>query len=268
MTLIIGIRCSDGIVLGADGSATLGALGTHTARQQSVKKLRIVRQDAVFGLSGPVGLSQLLCATVDEAIDKNHLRGRVEQVAEHLRGAFWKLIEPAMKSAIVAQQLIGNAAASSSAICAVVLALPIEDRPELIQFDQQAAPEIATDELPFVAVGSGQAIADPFLAFIRRVVWGMKTPTVQDGILAAVWTLRHAIETNPGGIAEPIEIVVLRKEKGEKGKEEFVARELDPNQLVEHREAVQSAEDKLAEWRKTLSPAPDAPAPPPPPPPQ
>ena len=65
MTLILGIRCTDGIVLGADGSATLGALGTYTARQQSVKKLRIVRDKIVFGLSGPVGLGQLLCAGVE-----------------------------------------------------------------------------------------------------------------------------------------------------------------------------------------------------------
>lgn len=267
MTLIIGIRCSDGIVLGADGSATLGALGTHTARQQSVKKLQILRRDAVIGLSGPVGLGQLLSASLEEAIDKNHLNGRVEHVAAHLRGVFWKLIEPEMQSATIAGRVIGQAA-GSSAISHTILALPVQGRAELLQFNQQASPEIATDQLPFVAIGSGQMIADPFLAFIRRVVWCMKTPTVQDGIFSAVWTLRHAVETNPGGIAEPIEIVVLQKAKNDKGKEEFAARELDPNQLAEHLEAVKSAENKLAEWRKTVGAAPDAPTPPPPPPPQ
>src|SRR5256885_291322 len=83
---LLGIRRSDGIVLGADGSATLGALGTYTARQQSVKKLRIVREKIVFGLSGPVGLGQLLCACVEVADGQGALGGRVEQVAEYLRG--------------------------------------------------------------------------------------------------------------------------------------------------------------------------------------
>src|SRR5439155_17821827 len=185
MTLILGIRCSDGIVLGADGSATLGALGTYTARQQSVKKLRIVRDKIVFGLSGPVGLGQLLCAGVEVADGEGALGGRVEQVAEYLRGVFWQRIEPEMRSAIVAQQVVGSQAAAQSAICSAILALPVAGRGELLQFNQQGSPEITTDELPFVAIGSGQPIADPFLAFLRRAVWCMKMPTIQDGILAA-----------------------------------------------------------------------------------
>jgi hypothetical protein len=65
--------------------------------------------------------------------------------------------------------------------------------------------------------------------------------------------LGHAIETNPGGIAEPMSIVVLRKEKDSKGKEDFVAREFAPQELEEHREAVKDAEDQLAKWRGKMS---------------
>src|SRR6266705_1481807 len=191
MTLLLGIRCSDGVVLGADGSATLGTLGAATARQQSVKKLKTLQDKIVIGVSGPIGLGQLLSAAVEDAYRKNELRGRVEAVAQHLRGVFWKIIEPEMISAAAAAPVIGPQAAASSCICSTILALPVEKQPQLLQFNQQASPEIATDELPFVALGSGQAIADPFLAFLRRVVWEMKTPTVQDGILGAVWTLRH-----------------------------------------------------------------------------
>jgi len=254
MTLILGVRCSDGIVLGADGSATLGTMGAPTARQQSVKKLKILRDKAVFGLSGPIGLSQLLAASVEEALDKGHLRDRVEHFAEHLRGVFWKLIEPEMKNAVVVQPVVGSQAAASSAICSTILALPVQGRAELLQFNHQASPEIATEELPFVAVGSGQMLADPFLAFIRRVVWRMKAPTVQDGVLAAVWTLQHAIETNPGGIAEPMSIVLLTKERDAKGRDDFVARELAPQALEEHREAVKDAEEQLANWPGKMAP--------------
>lgn len=37
MTLIIGIKCRDGIVMGADGAATFEALGQHTIRQETTK---------------------------------------------------------------------------------------------------------------------------------------------------------------------------------------------------------------------------------------
>jgi 20S proteasome alpha/beta subunit len=40
MTLIIGIKCSDGIVMGADGAATFGSLGQQTIRQ-GTKKLEV-----------------------------------------------------------------------------------------------------------------------------------------------------------------------------------------------------------------------------------
>lgn len=50
-----------------------------------------------------------------------------------------------------------------------VLALPLMREPCLFQFDQQGAPEEAEDDLPFVSIASGQAIAEPFFTFIRRV---------------------------------------------------------------------------------------------------
>ncbi len=37
MTLIIGIKCSDGIVMGADGAATFATLGQPTIRQETKK---------------------------------------------------------------------------------------------------------------------------------------------------------------------------------------------------------------------------------------
>ena len=52
MTLIIGIKCKDGIVLGADGAATLGAMGQRTILQP-MKKLEIISSAMVLGVSGP-----------------------------------------------------------------------------------------------------------------------------------------------------------------------------------------------------------------------
>jgi 20S proteasome alpha/beta subunit len=69
MTLIIGILCSDGAVLGADGAATFGpGLGETTIRQPVRNKLRVIGSDAVAGMSGSVGLSQRFSAMIEPAI--------------------------------------------------------------------------------------------------------------------------------------------------------------------------------------------------------
>lgn len=60
MTLIVGIKCADGVVMGADGAATLGnpVVGQATVTQP-VSKLHIVDNRILMGGSGAVGLSQL-----------------------------------------------------------------------------------------------------------------------------------------------------------------------------------------------------------------
>jgi hypothetical protein len=72
----------------------------------------------------------------------------------------------------------------------------------------QTSPEAASAHLPFVAIGSGQPIADP-LAVIRRLFWPDKLPPTQQGVFAALWAVRHAIQTSHGGAAEAIQVAVL-----------------------------------------------------------
>lgn len=64
MTLIVGIKCDDGIVLGADGAATLGVMGQSTVRQ-ATKKLDILKESVVVGVSGPVGLAQRIRGEIE-----------------------------------------------------------------------------------------------------------------------------------------------------------------------------------------------------------
>ncbi|HUK16219.1 MAG TPA: hypothetical protein VLW65_07375, partial [Bryobacteraceae bacterium] len=120
----------------------------------------------------------------------------------------------------------------------------------------------ATESLPFVAVGSGQSIADPFLAFLRRIFWPAQLPALADGILATYWTLQHAILSTPGGVADPMQIMVL-----EKVNNDWRARELGVAELTEHQRAVSAAEGALRNFRasfqdpNTVKPADEAPSP-------
>src|SRR5713226_9041619 len=60
MTILIGIRCTDGVVLGADGAATFvtGNAGSQFTIRQPVRKLQIVSEQLVIGTSGSINLGQ------------------------------------------------------------------------------------------------------------------------------------------------------------------------------------------------------------------
>src|SRR5207249_2372129 len=141
------------------------------------------------------------------------------------------------------QKVIGQIA-NQSALSQTIVALPISKELCLFQFDQSGVPEAASHDLPFVAVGSGQTGADPFLAFLRRIFWRDPPPNLAEGIFACWWALDHAIKTSPGGVAEPKQIVVLEL-KGSNAR----CREPTEAELLEHQEAVARIEKYLRDFR-------------------
>lgn len=110
------------------------------------------------------------------------------------------------QDAAVAAEIAGrwsnlNRNSVGTVLTSSLIALPIggiSGRPELIQFDYMGMPEMASEDLPSVAIGSSQQLADPFLAFLRRVFWKEKAPHWTDGVFATVWTLLQAIQITLG----------------------------------------------------------------------
>lgn len=248
MTLIVGIKCKDGIVMAADGAATLGNIAQKTALQPT-KKLSILKDKIVIGVSGPVGLGQMLKGKMEAIWDDKLLSSKKPYEAMAVISAgFRESIIPEYKTATITKDAIGNAALSD-AITNTVVAIPVSKKLCLFQFDHQGSPEETTEELPFVAIGSGQSIADPFLGFLRRICWAEHQPNINEGIFAAVWTLDHAIKVNPGGVAEPMQVISI-PEDGE-------IKELAREELFEHRESVKSAEKAISEslslFKKTMA---------------
>ena len=56
MTLIIGVKCRDGIVIGADSIETFGT----DIEQEVSNKIELLAHDTLIAFSGAVGLSQLV----------------------------------------------------------------------------------------------------------------------------------------------------------------------------------------------------------------
>lgn len=259
MTLIVAVKCSDGIVVGADGAATFGTMGQHTIRQ-SARKLSIISHQIILGVSGPIGLSQRIHWRIEDLYSAGSLTGKKStEGMTIIRGAIWPDISGELQAAAVAQQVIGQHA-WPSALSSSILALPLDKKFALFQFDQQGGPEEATEDLPFISIGSAQATADPFLAFIRKVFWPTSLPNLEMGIFSTLWTLQHAIETNPGGVADPKQIMVLEKDN-----KDFKAREMESAELEEHFEAINAAESTLKDFRTLSAGTTSGPTPPAPP---
>lgn len=252
MTLIIGIKCRDGVVVGADGAATFQAMGQSTIRQETTK-LDILENRVIVGVSGPIGLGQRIKAEIKSLWTDSKLgfgEQKPTEAMKTIRDTLWqKHIGPELKIAQEAAGAIGQPLALQSALVQTVVCLPLKGVPCLFQFDQQGAPEEATDTLPFVAIGSGQFIADPFLAFLRRIFWRDCLPTVNDGIFTTLWALDHAIQTNPGGVSDPKQVMILERTQkvpqANPTNQIWKARQLQETEFQEHMEAIKAHEPHI-----------------------
>jgi len=60
MTVIVGILCSDGVVIGTDSALAVGRVGRYTIERQegNVLKIEIIEGDVITAFTGAAGLSQ------------------------------------------------------------------------------------------------------------------------------------------------------------------------------------------------------------------
>jgi len=141
------------------------------------------------------------------------------------------------------------------------MAAPLDGAAQLIEFGiLDFQPEIRKERLHFVSMGSGQVLADPFLAFISRVLWGNQPPNVRMGALGLYWVLSHTIQYAPGGVGKPIKIAVLKKEKGD-----WIARIVEGDELQEPEQHVAEIEKLIASYPTAIIDTAKATPPPAPP---
>ena len=253
MTLIVGVKCADGIVLGADSSATYAtALSQQvTIRQDTKSKLHIALNKVIVAVSGPVGLGQSYSDEIDSYL-KTHgnkvVWKSVQQAKTELTAMFWKHAGPVWERAKAMQPVVGNAAANECNHQTAV-AFAIGDDSHLLQFTPGCNPEEATADLPFFALGSGQASADVFLAFIRNIFWPSEPPSQSEGELATVWTLDEIIRQIPGFVAGKIEVGVLKKD----GSGNWKAGKLSEDEISTHREGIKAIEGGMPNAAKVAT---------------
>jgi 20S proteasome alpha/beta subunit len=251
VTLLAGVLCSNGVVIAADRQATHGSLGQQTVGQ-SVTKVQVIRGEALYATSGHKGLGQQLCAVVEDKQQEFKNQGYDRNIVK-LQAALRPIIDAGFQTAKNAVGVIGNTAAASDCICGGLLAAGFKDGLKLIEITPQLAVEYMTPDMPFIAMGSGKASADLFLGFLRKVFWPTAAPTIQEGALAAYWTIQHAIDMKVSGVGFGVDVFVVGP-----ADKSYTARRLDDAEVAEHAEFVRAAEEAMRGVREALTKQPEA----------
>jgi hypothetical protein len=235
VTIIVGVRCTDGVAIGADSIATSSHGPQRLIQILSDDKINIVANKIIIACTGAVGLSQRFHGIVKTSWDtpnKHFQKTSIECAREIARATIKDFEHTGVPRHPPQQGGLGFGA---------LMAAPLDGVAQLIEFGLlDFQPEIRKERLHFVSMGSGQLLTDPFLAFVSRVLWGSEPPNVQMGALGLYWVLSHTIQYAPGGVGKPIKIAVLKKEKGD-----WVARSVEGDEL-------QEAEQHVAEIEKLI----------------
>jgi 20S proteasome alpha/beta subunit len=244
MTILVGVRCRDGIIIGADSRATFGAGGIHTI-EQDMQKIDIIGNDVIVACTGSVGLAQRFVHEVHQARSSSTFLRQHKQMTA---SSFCKLGVNNFSSTMLSAH---HPDWKPHFGIGALTAFPGHDGELcLCEFETGSfQPEFKNDRLWYCAMGSGQLIADTVLGFFREVFWKDGPPTsISDGVFAVVWTLQQVISLNPGGVGGDPNIAVLRKDNSGNAQ----ATMLSIDEIEEHRNSVEAAIDALRNYKSNL----------------
>ncbi|RWA59452.1 hypothetical protein [Mesorhizobium sp.] len=206
MTILVGVKCSDGLVIGSDSIGTSAMGPMPLLQSESNSKIRLFGDKIIVACTGAAGLSQRLYAHVEGALNGNAFTGN--KVHESTTNVTRRFLEDCHKSFVPRQ---GSQGLGFGALMGAYIA----GEPRLVEYaTTDFQPELKEDRNFYVSMGSGQQLADPFLAFISRVLWHDKPPSIEDGKLGVYWALDHTCRLAPGGVGGAIKLAVLSQGSG------------------------------------------------------
>ena len=286
MTVIVGILCSDGVVIGSDSAMVAGrAQSGYTMQREDgdVLKIEVIEGNTITAITGAMGLAQRFNDQIETtikalrvpfhppqqfapgfgAIGGSHLQQML--AGKVAAGAIpFNVINPVEMGRIIAQVVIGDFQRTQSHFQAnngwglgALFAFVNNDKPHLIDFDPvQFHPELKGLPDPLrgdhdrvwrcVTWGGGARLADSFLAHAYRLLFGGKTPTVARAKLAVAWTVDHVRRYNIGLVGGELQLAVLEKVNGN-----WAARHEDPG---ETKGQVEFLEEYISDFREKQKP--------------
>lgn len=221
MTVLVGVRCSNGVVIGTDSAVTYAPVPDpqhFTAEVGQGLKIYTVGTDVIAAVTGEVGLGQRFAHVL-----KNVLGGTINVNGKQVP---LRTLPPVDVMTAISQLAIGDfnrtrqqwdRTSGFGALIAIVL----EGSARLIEFDGMFfRPTLIGEQergafrmLPLITAGAGQKLADPFLLHAHRVLFGEKHfPNTADGRLLVAITLDHVIHYNAGTVGGDMHVASLEQD--------------------------------------------------------
>jgi 20S proteasome alpha/beta subunit len=246
LTVLVGVRCTDGVVIGCDSIATSSMGQFPLIHLPFDGKIKLFPGNVIVACTGSIGFAQRLHEHIDAAIKGNVFSNFASRdCTNNISKRFITELVNSMA------QMGGPNGIGFGALVAAHL----KDGPLLAEFGtSDFQPEIKTEKLFFVSMGSGQMLADPFLAFVSKVLWKSKMPTVDEAKLGVYWVLDHTVKLAPGKVGPPIRVATLRMTDGK-----WIAAEQDTQEFAQY---VEELENHIGKFIR--APVEDAAANPPP----
>jgi hypothetical protein len=254
MTVIVGILCSDGAVIGSDSSLAVGRVGRYTIERHegNVFKIEIIEGNIITAFTGAAGLAQRfndqVAITIKE-LRRPYVQPRLpsgigpvgtpvqlilaSKGFENGKVPYYEL-GPVEIGRIISQLSIEDFRKTPSVLqqqptigwgFGALFAFVCNEEPQLIDFDAISFhPELKGLPDPnrggqdriwrCVSMGAGQALADAFLAHAYRLLFGEQVPNIKRAKLIVAWTINHVVRYNPGLVGGELQLAVLEKRDG------------------------------------------------------
>ena len=226
MTVIMGLLCNDGIVIGSDSAVTFSNSNLSTIEQEC-KKIDVIHKKVILAGTGQVGLCQRFALIIErywlrEDLDVKH---NID-IGKDLSYTYNKL---------------GKFGA--------IVAFHHKNDFHLCEFGlNDFQPEFKNSKIWYVSMGIGQNIADPLLGIIKHFFMKEGIPNLQQGIFYLLWALEHTIKLSPTGIKGPSQIATLSRLEDNN----IETRILKVEELSEHHENIEGLDKHILEYKNLL----------------
>lgn len=241
MTVLIGIFCSDGVVVGSDSLATSSAAGAGGLPTIGLitPKVDVIADKVITATTGPAGLGQRFDYHVEKHWGNKLFQKHIHEVCTTICQT---VLQDFQSTGVPRDSGLGLGFGA-------LLAAPVGDRAFLIEYDARSfQPEVKTEAVMIVSMGSAQIIADPLLGLIKRVFWPDRVPKLAEGIFGALWALELTMALTPSSVGGKPQIAVL--ERANKGR--WTARKLDDDELQEGKQLCDAVEQHLAAFKEVI----------------
>jgi len=236
MTVVVTVKCRDGVVIGSDSMLTHTS-GNQAIGSQKATKIQILQGNRILGYAGTPGFAQRTCALAEQL-------PATEAATHHM--------DPTLNLHAALRSHLSQSGVSIPAAIETVYAYPAQGQLVCSVSLQDLQPFLLDDRTYFYALGSGSFGALPFLRFLTDIFCVDGAPSLQLGRFLTAWAITFACNKTPRFCALPMQMAVLGRNAA--GMAEAVLYEQED--LQEHADFINSAEDSLREFARGLTEGP------------